>query len=294
MKLNTERVRHLIGDPAQWREEHATKRRPIKWDDGYGAPEASLVLDPTTMDIDGFSEIERRVILGFCLTMDGRFGTSTAAGTEAADRWGVTAHALGLSAANRGEVRQALFSDATHAGFFLPVDDAPRVQRTIALAPSRGADGEVWPTERARNTFALQRLGVASCPVPKTLRTLSLLRELFIEAFELLFVLYGINDMDRYGGADPAHVRLQGSDVVVSDALLRAWRFDSDTLVTALAELHDAGLVAFVPAQLDHWRWYPAADEQTHYRGDCGDPGCNTFVVRPIHQVERFALEWAA
>lgn len=294
MQLSTNEVMHLIGNPAKWRHEHVAGERPIKWDDGYGAPEASLVLDPTTMALENFSWIERRVILGFCLTMDGRFGTSRAAGPEAADRWGVPAKALGLSTADKGKVREALFSGAMEAGFFLEAENVPRVQRTVALAPTLGPDGEVWPTEKARNTYALRGHGIASCPVPKMLRTLSLLRDLFTEAFELLFLLYALNDLDRYGGVDPTHLRLRASQVVASDSFMRGWRFTANELVWALASLYAAGLVAFVPATLEQRRWYPAADAQMHYLGDSTDAMCETFVIRPVFQVERFALEWAA
>lgn len=292
LALPAETVR--IGSPEIWRREHASRSRPITWDKGYGAPEASLVLDPTTMGLEDFSWLERRVILGFCMSMDGRYGSSVAAGPHAAKCWGITPEDLNLKTADRKNIKEALFGLPTEYGFFLEADDKPRVSRTIAMAPSASLCGGTYSTLKARNTFGLERDGLATCPVPKLILSLGFFKDLCPEPLELLFMLYGLNDLERHGGVDPSHLHVRTGDLVVSDSLLRGWRYGECQLPLALATLYDAGLVALVPCELRERRWYPAADDSVHYMGDSDDPECDTFVVRPVYQVEHFSGAWAA
>lgn len=287
-------VAERVGTPETWREEHHCQCRPIIWDDGYGAPEAALVLDPTTTDLPDLGWRERAVILGFSMVMDGRYGSSWVAATYAKENWGIGYKELGLADDDLGESRRALFDTPTYYRFFGQVVDKPRVSRSMHMAPTISFDGSVLPTRRVRNVFGLKRDGMASCPVPKMIVTLKYFRNLFPRSLDLLFALYGLNDLDLYGGVDPTHVHVDGMSLVVSDSLARAWRHDDEALVGALADLYDAGLVAFVPADLADHRWYPAADPCVHYLGDSAASNVERFVVRPVFQVQQFAGAWAA
>lgn len=287
-------VAERVGTPERWRDEHRTEARKVIWDNAYGAPEAALVLDPTTTDMPDLGWRERAVILGFSMVMNGRFGSSRVAAPYAEEFWGLGHDELDLETSDAGEVRTALFDTATYYGYFGHVEDAPRVSRNMHMAPTVSFDRSTLPTERTRNTFGLQRDGMASCPVPKMIVTLKHFRNLFPQSVDLLFALYGLNDLERYGGVDPTHLHIASASLVASDSLMRAWRYDERTFITALADLYDAGLVAFVPADLSDRRWYPAADRSIHYLGDSVAPDADRFVVRPVFQVELFAGAWAA
>lgn len=156
----------------------------------------------------------------------------------------------------------------------------PKAKREIylRLASVRTNRRQGKPLERP--TEILKAEGIPTAVVPSRYFDGPIVGELGIDEFFVLMCLHALTDIDAWGGADPAHMRVEGGAMVVSRDLQAVLGLGAAEVFPAVLALEERDLVRFTPVV---WREIklPSAAPAYEWLGDDASEEADCFVVRP-------------
>ena len=271
---------------ASWAERYMADRAVPRKDKPFASIETSLVLEPllaTSLKPDA-----RRMRI--CLPSLGKgkaFGRFEVSGADL-ERWGVWSkrtdfvkysdwYPLVRYLAGK-ELLEDLGAWLEQDEFTDPRERRPRVpRRQVRLRELPLLTNRRRPATKYRSNETL-REGVGTFVVPKGLFVDDRLSQLSIIEFMTLMTVYALTDMATFGGADPAHIRVEEGCFECSEVVWLSVPAAPHEVLAAALSLEQSGFLRFVPVELSRvllpsaWPTYEVRRE---------DASSSSFVLRP-------------
>lgn len=139
----------------------------------------------------------------------------------------------------------------------------------LMLAPSWTRARGLVPTDVVKTIGSLAERNRPYVMIPSSImldKTWRNLREHLLR--RMLMALYCFNDMSAWGGVDINHLRIEGEQLIMSDAFLAAAYTDAESAARLTHELFYEGLVQLVRRRTTDVRAYPASRVSMTLSGD--------------------------